>query len=141
MQEEYLKRLSRYANVEIIEVKDEKIFENATEAENEIVKNKEFSNIFSRLDSNEYIVLLDLHGKEYDSIEFSQKIKFYMDNSIQKLTFIIGGSLGFSQNIYKIAKEKIKLSNLTLTHQMSRVILLEQIYRSFKILNNEQYHK
>ncbi|MEG0034132.1 MAG: 23S rRNA (pseudouridine(1915)-N(3))-methyltransferase RlmH [Bacilli bacterium] len=141
MQNEYVKRLSRYIELNIIEVKDEKIDSNSNAALDTVVKDKEFENIKKVIKENDYIVLLDLKGTEYDSIELSEKFNTYLSNSLTNVTFIIGGSLGFSAKIEKLAKEKIKLSHLTLTHQMSRVILLEQIYRSFKILNNETYHK
>ncbi|MEG1565754.1 MAG: 23S rRNA (pseudouridine(1915)-N(3))-methyltransferase RlmH [Bacilli bacterium] len=141
MQNEYVKRLSRYVELNIIEVKDEKIDANSNAALDIVVKDKEFENIKKVIKENDYIVLLDLKGTEYDSIELSEKFDTYLSNSLTNVTFIIGGSLGFSSKIEKLAKEKIKLSHLTLTHQMSRVILLEQIYRSFKILNNETYHK
>ncbi|MEG2270119.1 MAG: 23S rRNA (pseudouridine(1915)-N(3))-methyltransferase RlmH [Bacilli bacterium] len=141
MQNEYVKRLSRYIELNIIEVKDEKIDANSNAALDTVVKDKEFENIKKVIKENDYIVLLDLKGIEYDSIELSEKFNTYLSNSLTNVTFIIGGSLGFSAKIEKLAKEKIKLSHLTLTHQMSRVILLEQIYRSFKILNNETYHK
>ncbi|MEG0528731.1 MAG: 23S rRNA (pseudouridine(1915)-N(3))-methyltransferase RlmH, partial [Bacilli bacterium] len=126
MQNEYVKRLSRYIELNIIEVKDEKIDANSNAALDTVVKDKEFENIKKVIKENDYIVLLDLKGIEYDSIELSEKFNTYLSNSLTNVTFIIGGSLGFSAKIEKLAKEKIKLSHLTLTHQMSRVILLEQ---------------
>ena len=139
-QSEYLKRLSKYADINLFEVKDEKIFANSSLSEDEIVKDKEFVNISKYISPNDYVILLDLNGEEYDSIEFSKHFENIIDTK-SNIVFIIGGSLGFSSKAYKIAKEKIKLSRLTFTHQMSRIILLEQIYRSFKIINNETYHK
>lgn len=139
---EYLKRLSKYAKIELIEVKDQKINENASNSEEEVVKNKESETILKLIKPTDYVCLIDLRGKEYDSIELASKLNILLDNNFNKtLTFIIAGSLGFGEELRKIAKEKIKLSCLTFTHQMTRVILLEQIYRCFKINNNEIYHK
>lgn len=140
MENEYLKRLSKYAKIDLIEVKDEKILNNSSIKEDEEVKRKEYENIMSKIDEKDYVILLDLHGVEYDSLEFCR----HFDNILNKRTniiFVIAGSLGYSDLINKFAKEKIKLSSLTFTHQMSRIILLEQLYRSFKIMNNETYHK
>lgn len=140
MEEEYLTRLSKYAQIELIEIKDKKIPDNASKKEEDNVKNAETAEILKYIKENDYVILLDLNGKEYDSIEFSNWINDTF-NSKQKITFVIAGSLGYGDEIYKFAKEKVKLSRLTFTHQMARIIFLEQIYRSFKILNHETYHK
>ena len=140
-QNEYLKRLSRFAKVEIIEINDLPINENASLKEEEIVKDKEFELLVQKLDKSAYVIALDLHGKQYDSEKFSEKIDNLMTNSINNIAFIIGGSLGWSSRLSEVAKERLKLSEMTFTHQMTRIILLEQIYRSFKILKNETYHK
>lgn len=139
-QEEYLKRLSKYVQINLIEIKDKKIPENASEKEEQNVKYSETAEIFKHINKDDYVILLDLYGKEYDSVEFSSWLKNNLDTK-QNLTFVIAGSLGYDELAYKIAKEKVKLSRLTFTHQMTRIILLEQIYRSFKIINNETYHK
>lgn len=141
MQNEYLKRLSKYSKVEIIELNDKSIINNPSEKEEEKVKELETAEILNKIDKNSYNVVLDVSSKEIDSIEFSTRIKSYQEKSVNYINFIIGGSLGFSKNIDCIANEKISLSRLTFTHQFARIILLEQIYRSFKILNNETYHK
>lgn len=141
MQNEYLKRLSKYSKVEIIELNDKSIINNPSEKEEEKVKELETAEILNKIDKNSYNVVLDVSSKEIDSIEFSTRIKSYQEKSVNYINFIIGGSLGFSKNIDSIANEKISLSRLTFTHQFARIILLEQIYRSFKILNNETYHK
>lgn len=141
MQNEYLKRLSKYSKVEIIELNDKSIINNPSEKEEEKVKELETAEILNKIDKNSYNVVLDVSSKEIDSIEFSTRIKSYQEKSVNYINFIIGGSLGFSKNIDCIANEKISLSRLTFTHQFARIILLEQIYRSFKILNNEKYHK
>lgn len=140
-QKEYLKRLDRFAKVEIVELNDVPIPFNSSLKEEEIVKEKEFDALLSRVDKNSYVIALDLDGKSYNSISFADRIENLMNNSITNISFIIGGSLGFSKRVNNLAKEKLKLSDMTFTHQMTRVILLEQIYRSFKILKNETYHK
>ena len=102
--------------------------------------NIEANRCLEHINNDEYVILMDLHGKAIDSIGFAKKIdKLFISNS--KITFVIGGSLGLGKRLLERANEKIKLSDLTFLHQMTRLILLEQIYRSFKILNNETYHK
>lgn len=140
-QNEYLKRLERFAKIEIVEINDLPIPMNASLKEEEILKDKEFDLLLQKLDKNSYVIALDLHGKQYDSVKFSEKLDNLMTNSITNISFIIGGSLGWSKKMNEIAKDKLKLSEMTFTHQMTRIILLEQIYRSFKILKNETYHK
>lgn len=138
--DEYKKRLSRYIKLDIIEVDDAKIKENASAKEEEIVKKEEGIRILKQVKDNEYMILLDLHGKEIDSVEFS-KIIDMTSIRFSTITFVIGGSLGLSDAVIQRANYRLCLSKMTFTHQMTRVILLEQIYRSFKILNNEVYHK
>ena len=137
---EYLKRLSRYSKVNIIEVEEEKIKDNSSLKENEIILTKEGNNVLKQIKENEFVFLLDLHGKEISSEEFAAKInKLSLDYST--VTFVIGGSLGVSNDLRKRSNFKLKLSPMTFTHQMTRIIILEQIYRAFKINNNEVYHK
>ena len=140
-QNEYLKRLERFAKVEIIEINDLPIPLNSSEKEEEIVKEKEFELLLQKLDKSSYVIALDLHGKQYDSMKFAAKIDNLMTNSVNNIAFIIAGSLGWGKKMNEIAKDKLKLSEMTFTHQMTRIILLEQVYRSFKILKNETYHK
>lgn len=131
----YKEKVSHYHKIQIIEVKDEPI-NNNEKAVLEIEGNR----VLDKIDNDDYVILLDLHGKSIDSMSFASKIdKLFISHS--KLCFVIGGSLGLSEALRKRANEAIKLSDLTFLHQMTRLILLEQIYRSFKILNNEQYHK
>ena len=139
--DEYSKRLNSYCSLNIIELKDEKIPNNPSEKENQIIKEKEGTNILSHIKKDTYIICLDLRGKQYSSEEFSQKINNISTNISSSITFIIGGSLGISQNVLKKANESISFSKMTFPHQLFRVILLEQIYRAFKIMNNETYHK
>lgn len=134
--DEYLKRLSKYCQIEIIELKDEQ--EKATI---EIIKNIEGKRIVEKMDNSYYNILLDLKGNMLDSIEFSHKIDEISTNSNSKICFIIAGSNGFANDVYTKADYKICFSKMTFTHQMIRIFLLEQIYRAFKILNNEIYHK
>ena len=133
--EDYQKRINKYHKLEIVEVKDEPIRDNDKE-----VLDKEANSILSKISDDEYVILLDLHGKSIDSVSLSEKIdKLFI--SYSKITFVIGGSLGLGEAIRSRANEAIKLSDLTFLHRMTRLILLEQIYRSFKILNHETYHK
>lgn len=139
--DEYLKRLSRYAKVKIIEVEEEKIKENSSIKENEIILNKEGNNVLKQIKENEYLFLLDLHGQEISSEEFAKAIKELPLKNYSTISFVIGGSLGVSEELRKRSNFKLKLSPMTFTHQMTRIIILEQIYRAFKINNNETYHK
>lgn len=137
---EYLKRLSRFAKTEIIEVKDEKIPDNASEKECEAILEKEGSAIISKIPKNSYVITLCIEGTEMSSPALADKIK-YMSMEASHLTFIIGGSLGLWENVKKLSKLRLSFGKMTLPHQLMRVVLLEQIYRGFKILSNESYHK
>lgn len=133
--DDYIKKINHYHKLEVIEVKDEKISDNETN-----VLNVEAQRALDKINNDEYVILLDLHGKNIDSISLANKIdKLFISHS--KITFVIGGSLGLGSKLIERADERIKLSDLTFLHQMTRLILLEQIYRSFKILNHETYHK
>lgn len=132
--EEYLKRLSKYEKVEVIECKDY-----ADLPINEIML-KESIEIDKYIGNRDYIITMEIDGKELSSVELSEKISnIYLTNS--NITFIIGGSYGLHENIKCKSNFKLSFSKLTFPHQLFRVILLEQIYRSFKIINNESYHK
>lgn len=138
--EEYSKRLSKYCKLDILELPDEKIPDNPNDTIENIVKEKECNNILKHLKKDSYIIALDLKGKEYTSVEFSEKLEsLSMTNS--KITFIIGGSLGLTDNLLSHCNEKICFSKMTFPHQLIRIFLVEQIYRAFKISNNESYHK
>lgn len=138
---EYLLRLSAYAKTEIVEVPDSKVKDNPNEADILKVINEEGERILSKIKSDEYVINLDLNKKEFDSIEFSKFIESKLVEGGSSITFVIGGSYGLSQKVKERANYSISLSKMTFLHQMTRLILLEQIYRSFKILNNETYHK
>lgn len=139
--DEYLKRLSKYAKVSVIEVNEEKIKDNSSLKEDELIIYKEGQNILKYINEKDYVFLLDLHGQEIDSVSFSQKLDRVMTDGYSNIDFVIGGSLGVSDELRRISKFKLKLSPMTFTHQMTRIIILEQIYRAFKIKNNETYHK
>ena len=137
---EYSKRLSRFCNLTITELQDEKIPEKANEKIEQEIKEKEGQNIISHIKKDSYVIALDLTGKELDSIALSQKIES-LSISNSSITFIIGGSLGLSKQVLTACNEKLCFSKMTFPHQLIRIFLLEQIYRSFKISNNETYHK
>lgn len=137
---EYSKRLSRFCDLNIIEIQDEKIPDKSNKKIEQEIKDKEGNNILSHIKKDSYVIALDLRGKEFDSVTFSQEIsRLSITNS--NITFIIGGSLGLSEKVLSSCNEKICFSKLTFPHQLIRIFLLEQLYRSFKIANNEAYHK
>ena len=137
---EYSKRLSKYCKLIITELPDEKIPDKLNNNLSNDIKYKECNNIIKHLKKDSYIIALDLKGTQYTSEDFSLKIEnISMTNS--SITFIIGGSLGLNEDILKKCNEKICFSKMTFPHQLIRVFLLEQIYRAFKISNNESYHK
>lgn len=138
---EYSKRLTRYCKLNIIELPDEKTPDNASEKEELLIKEKEGQLILSKIKENSYVIAMDLKGKEITSEEFSK----HLDNcgvlGNSNIVFVIGGSLGLSQEVKKRANYKLCFSKMTFPHQLFRVMLLEQIYRAFRISNNEPYHK
>ena len=138
---EFTKRLSRYCKLEIIEVADEKTDEQASQNEIDIVKSKEGERLLKNIKDDAYVFCLAIDGKQLDSVELSQKIDRLMTSGKSHLYFVIGGSLGLSDEVLKRADYKLSFSKMTFPHQLMRVILLEQIYRSFRISNNEPYHK
>ena len=138
---EYLTRLSSYAKVSIVEVPDSKVKDNPHVADIEKVKVEEGDRLLSKIKKSDYVITLDLNQKEFDSVEFSKFIEKKIEEGGSKITFVIGGSYGLSDEVKRRANYLISLSKMTFLHQMTRLILLEQIYRSFKILNNETYHK
>ena len=141
MQTEYLKRLSKYCKLEIVTLKDERLPTNLNESNCNIVKEKEALAILSKLNtSNSYTFIMDEKGKEYSSVELSDKISKVMTMGNSTINFVIGGSLGLAESVKKSGNELISFSKLTFPHQMIRMFLLEQIFRSFKIMNNETYH-
>lgn len=137
---EYEKRLSKYAKITIKEVDDEKIPLKSNETIEEQVKIKESNKLISLINKDECNILLDVYGNKWSSEMLALKIGSTIDAG-KTITFIIAGSLGPSEELRKLIPTKLSLSDMTFTHQMTRLILLEQIYRGFKINNNETYHK
>ena len=138
---EYSKRLQAYDKIEIVEVKDSEAKESNSDAQNEQVKIEEGERLLKQIKDDEYVILLDLKGKSLDSIELAKTIENLYTQGKSKIDFVIGGSLGVSDEVIKRANYRLKLSECTFPHQLCRVILLEQIYRSFRIMHNEPYHK
>ena len=138
---EYLDRLKPYAQVEIVELNDESIVDNPSQKEIEQAKNKEGQKVLKLLKGNEYLIGLDLVKKQPTSEEFAKYLedKFVLGGA--NISFVIGGSYGLSDELKARCNDRIGLSNMTFLHQMTRLILLEQIYRAFKINRNEVYHK
>ena len=139
--EEYLKRLQPYTKVAIIEVDDVMAPQSNSEAQNEQVMNNEGKKLLSQIKDNEYVILLDLKGQMWDSLELAEQLDKIQTYTSPDITFVIGGSLGTSKEVFVRADAKWQLSKLTFVHQMVRLIVLEQIYRSYKIRRNEPYHK
>ena len=137
---EYSKRLSKYCNLTITELSDEKIPSKVNNKIIENIKNIEGKKILDHLKKDSYIICLDLHGKQFSSEEFSSKIDSIALNYNSSITFIIGGTLGISDEVLNSANEKICFSKMTFPHQLIRIFLLEQLFRAFKISNNETYH-
>ncbi|MCR4716276.1 MAG: 23S rRNA (pseudouridine(1915)-N(3))-methyltransferase RlmH [Lachnospiraceae bacterium] len=138
---EYTKRLSRYTKLEIKEVVDEKTPDKASEALETLIKNKEGERLLNIIPENAYVIALAIDGNALDSVELSKKIDSVGISGTSHIVFLIGGSLGLSDEVLKRADYKLSFSKMTFPHQLMRVILLEQIYRSYRIINNEPYHK
>lgn len=138
--DEYSKRLSKYCKLIITELPDEKIPDKINNNIINEIKQKECNNIISHIKKDSYIISLDLTGKQFSSEDFSEKIDS-LSMITSNITFIIGGSLGLNENILKISNEKLCFSKMTFPHQLIRIFLLEQLFRSFKISNNETYHR
>lgn len=139
--DEYAKRLSKYASVSIVEVSDEKTKENLSDTELLQILNTEGNKLLSKIPDNAYVIALDILGKKLDSVGFSRFMEERMNTGDSHLVFVIGGSLGLSDEVKNRANYKISFSDMTFPHQLMRVILLEQVYRGFRIMRNEPYHK
>lgn len=139
--EEYKKRLSRYCKLEILEVIDEKIPESLSKAQEEQVKRTEGERIQKLMKENAYTIALAIEGREFDSVGFSKELEQLGVKGKSHIQFLIGGSLGLDSELLKQADMAISFSKMTFPHQLMRVILLEQLYRSYRIQNHEPYHK
>ena len=137
---EYAKRLQKYCNLKIVELPDEKLPNKLYDSTILAIKEKESKNIAGHIKSDSYVICLDLKGKEMTSEEFSKKIEDISLKFNSTITFVIGGTLGMTEELLKQANETICFSKMTFPHQLIRVFLLEQIFRSFKIAKNETYH-
>jgi 23S rRNA (pseudouridine1915-N3)-methyltransferase len=139
--QEYLKRLSSYAKVEIIELADEKAPENLSESEMEQVKQKEGERILAKISDDTHVIALAINGKQKSSEELAKEIDSLATYGKSKIAFVIGGSLGLSSEVIKRSNAALSFSKMTFPHQLMRLVLVEQIYRAFRIIRNEPYHK
>ena len=138
---EFSKRLSRYCKLEILEVADEKTEEAASDTEIRLIKQKEGERLLKNIKEDAYVICLCIDGKQLSSEELSEKIEKLGIQGNSHICFIIGGSLGLSDEVVKRADFKLSFSKMTFPHQLMRVILLEQVYRAYRIINHEPYHK
>ena len=132
---EYHKKIQHYINFDI-----KNLIIKKNNSQKDKVKKNESDAIKNFINNNDYVILLDSHGTSFNSVDFSKKISKLMMSSIKRVIFVTGGAFGFHDDIYARANEKISLSQMTFTHQMVRLIFVEQLYRSFTILNNQPYH-
>ena len=138
---EYSKRLSRYCKLSFFQVPDEKTPDRASDALQTQIKDTEGERLMKHIREQDYVIALAIEGEMLDSVELSKRIERLGVEGKSSLVFVIGGSLGLSDAVLKRADEKLSFSSLTFPHQLMRMILLEQIYRSFRIMNHEPYHK
>lgn len=140
LENEYVKRIQPFSKLQVIEVKDESNVHMERDKEAELIKEKEGKRVLEKIRPQDFVILLDLHGKMPDSISFSNQLESWFMKS-SDLVFVIAGSLGSSSDLVKRADYRWKLSDLTFTHLMTRILVLEQIYRAFMIQNGRSYHK
>ena len=138
---EYLKRLSKYAKMEVIEVNDEKTPDNASEKEELLIKQKEGERLLKSMKEDAYTIALAIDGKKLDSVALADKIDQLGVSGNSHIQFVIGGSLGLADEVLRKADMKLSFSDMTFPHQLMRLILCEQIYRSYRIIHNQPYHK
>ena len=138
---EYAKRLSRYCKLTFCQVPDEKTPDKASHALNEQIKNTEAQRLMKQIREQDYVIALALDGKMLDSVELSEKISRLGVEGKSSIAFVIGGSLGLGEEVLRRADYKLSFSKMTFPHQLMQMILLEQIYRSYRIINHEPYHK
>lgn len=138
---EYTKRLSKYCKLEILEVADEKTPDTASETVEENIRQKEGERILKYIREDAYVITLEINGKMLDSVELSQKIESLGIQGKSHIIFVIGGSIGLGKEVLKRSDFALSFSKMTFPHQLMRVILLEQIYRSYRIMSGQPYHK
>ena len=138
---EYSKRLGRYCKLTFCQVPDEKTPDKASDALDEQIKDTEGERLMKHIRDQDYVIALAIDGKMLDSVELSQKIEKLGVSGNSSIAFVIGGSLGLSEKVLKRADYKLSFSRMTFPHQLMQMILLEQIYRSYRIMNHEPYHK
>ncbi|RGY99090.1 23S rRNA (pseudouridine(1915)-N(3))-methyltransferase RlmH [Clostridium sp. AM58-1XD] len=138
---EYVKRLGKYCKLEILQVADEKTPDGASQAAEQKIKDKEGERILAQVREGAYVVALAIEGEMLDSVQLAEKIDRLGISGISHIVFVIGGSLGLSEAVMKRADYKLSFSKMTFPHQLMRVILLEQVYRSYRIISGEPYHK
>jgi len=138
---EYTKRMKSFAKLEFYEVVDQSIPEHCSLAQEEIIRVKEGKNLLSKVKSDDYVILLDINGTQLSSIALANYIEELAVNGISSIVFMIGGSLGVSEEVKNRADYKLSFSKMTFPHQLMKLILMEQIYRCFKIINKQEYHK
>lgn len=138
---EYAKRLNRYCKLELIELADEKTPDGASNAEETAIKEREGERILKVLKEDAYVIALAIEGEPLDSVELSRKLEQLAVGGSSHIIFVIGGSLGLAKEVMQRADYRLSFSRMTFPHQLMRVILLEQLYRGFRIMRNEPYHK
>ena len=138
---EYSKRLSKYCKLEIVEVADEKTPDNASEIVENAIRSKEAERILKYVKEDAFVITLEIQGKQLTSEELADKIEKLGVQGTSHIIFIIGGSIGLGEDVLKKSNYALSFSKMTFPHQLMRVILLEQIYRSYRIISNEPYHK
>ncbi|MCR4605156.1 MAG: 23S rRNA (pseudouridine(1915)-N(3))-methyltransferase RlmH [Eubacterium sp.] len=139
--DDYKRRLSSHAQVNIIEVSDEKTPDGASETVEKQIREKEGKRLLEKMPKDAYVIALAIDGKKLSSEHFSEKIEELTVSGVSHIVFVIGGSIGLADEVLRSADMKLSFSDMTFPHQLMRVILMEQIYRAFKIIKNEPYHK
>ena len=139
--DEYSKRLSKYCKLEIVEVTDEKTPDNASEVLEDAIRAKEAERLLKHIKDDSFVITLEINGKQLSSEELSDKIEKLGVQGVSHIVFVIGGSIGLGKDVLKRSNFALSFSKMTFPHQLMRVVLLEQIYRSYRIINREPYHK
>ena len=138
---EYAKRLTKYTKLNFIQVQDEKTPDNASETVEEQIRSKEADRILKNIKDDAFVITLEINGKQLTSEELANKIETLGIQGTSHIAFIIGGSIGLGRDVLQRSNYALSFSKMTFPHQLMRVILLEQVYRSYRIINNEPYHK